>query len=930
MPAKKLKAECFKIVNKNGEPVLFRTDNVAINKLTFTITNLMKEPLSLTGGDPVRLVKGMPPATATGGGSTFNFDFESMLTAAVVKDLKLTLPAGWKSAFFESSESTPASWSIAPSANIVLAENEVIKVEIENISCSTTAPGNFEILYRNIPGYTDSPWALTKHLNIVNPPDDKKAKLPIDHGYINPVHPIQGQTVGDQEFSPHHAIHATGGEAVPVYITYDPAALIQNGFTVILTNTSRDPLVPGTGIFDIVESSGGEPPVVYLSFVFGEEDYAVTTQQLADNNITIDINAKLPWQPAAHAAGSAYWQFSPQSKQIMQGLETIYLPIKKIITQLNAQPPDAISILYIQINNIPGYNDAVYTLQLQKKEAKAKMDSLSVSKREITIGDDITVSWKSALAKRVTIDYKNRDNETIVLDSAKGDIKLDGTNFKLPVAPSAQHTVITATAYDNTTIASSLEKTVTVNQVPASIQSFSATPPLLDLAANADITISWSVTNAQKLLLTTPDGEIDVTKKTGHVYKGLKTAFRFKLKATSYYHLSPEVVNDVADVFTVRAEKPVPLTMRDEKIQPQPAILVNRQYGRVYVVNSSANQVCDIDAKTLLPAKTYPGNVIVLSQNNEKLFVFNPVPTRDVFGMTVYEVKTGEHSRNTNLYSEIAGPYPGKWMLPSPVSNKMYCSVDFHIGQYDYINVQIFDVDGHYMKHSGTATGAGDKIRTMAFNNRADKLYVAHDSYIEVKTLADLSGYKRINLPATSPRLFACNKTDSRLYLTCEDGKLIAVVDTNADTVTHGIVLKDKPVSLALSPDDKFLYAGIYNSNEIAVIDTHSNTVVSTITTGQAPYGIATDKEGDLLFNANYCAKTLSVFDLKKNRLLSSQLATGNDKGNPFDVGVYENDGTIKVFVAKEAYPQRITCSGDVKNTALDVSIFSFQKPKNR
>jgi DNA-binding beta-propeller fold protein YncE len=115
------------------------------------------------------------------------------------------------------------------------------------------------------------------------------------------------------------------------------------------------------------------------------------------------------------------------------------------------------------------------------------------------------------------------------------------------------------------------------------------------------------------------------------------------------------------------------------------------------------------------------------------------------------------------------------------------------------------------------------------------------------------------------------------------------------------------------------------------VIDTKTNEIVSTITTGKSPYGMAFDSMGELMFIANYCSKTMSVFDLKNNRILSTQLSVGGDKGNPMDVGVYEDkDGNIRVFVAKEAYPQRVPCNDGTKNTGLNVSIFTIYKPKNR
>jgi YVTN family beta-propeller protein len=931
--AKRLKADCFDIVNKDNKPILFRTDDVLINKLVFSITNLTGEILALKGGEPVRLVKGMQ---ATGeSGSTFNFSFELMLTSDVVKNLTLGLPDGWKAAFFDGSESKPPSWSIAPVADMSLSVGEVVKVKIENIKCSTTRPGNFEVLYRNIPGFTNAIVPAIRHLNVINPPTSDKANLPLKHGYINPIHPIQGQDVQEQEISLSVEQAFSDGEAVPVYITYDPVALIQNGFTLILSNTSRDPLVPAAEAFDFYDPDDVNPPVVYLSFLFGEEDYAVTTQQLADNNMGIDINATSPWLPAAHTGGSSFWTFNPQSRQVMQGLETVYFPIKKIITTLDVLnlSVDQISIMYIQVNNIPGYNDAVYTLQLQKRKAIAAMDNLEVSKREIEIGEDLSLTWKSLLARRVTIDYKTRDDETIVLDSAKGDIKLSGREFKLPVPPSAKDTVITATAFGNPPEERTLERTIRVNQKPAEIISFTADPLLLDVDVPADITLSWQVTNAQTLILVTPEGEQNVSRQNGIVIKNLDTAFRFTLKAYSYYQQQPLMTSVVADVFAIRREKPIPRTMLPDKIQPMPAVLINQKYGKAYIVNKSDNLVCEIDAAKLTASYFYPGDVIIQSGNEDKLFIFNPAKEFRFLGVVMYDTETRRASKNYYVPGQAAGPYPGTSMLVTPDLKKFYFSVLFRAGITNFINVQQYKVnaqDNSMTWEIGVGMNDGE-IYALSFNHTADKIYIARNSAVEVKSLSDGLYHKRLEYPASKPFMFVCPRATARLYLPCGSRNGIMVIDTATDSIVAFIILKNNPVNLVLSPDERYLYAAVAGSDEIAVIDTQSNEVISAIATGKAPMGMAFDKDGELMFITNYCSKTLSVFALKSNKMLSSTLETGADKGNPLDVGVYQHkDGSLKVFIAKEDYSGRFACDGSTKNTGLDVSVFTFWKPANK
>lgn len=480
----KLKSDCFSILNTNGEQVLFRTLDTSINKLTFSIINKTGAALSLTG-DP------------GGTKSSFNFNFEVMLTHEVVENLTITLPENWGKTFFV--ESGIPAWSVYPTADMVIEPDEVVQILLTNISSQDTAPGNFYIGYLNVPGYDDPNFPFAKHLAVINPPDPAKKTLPLQGAYTNVIHPIQGQYVLVEE----GAEVFDDGQALPVYITYDPLALIENGFTYRLANTSKDPLASSAAQQD--GNSAAPPPTMYISFLFGEQDSDITTQPLADNNISIDVDAVLPWKPVKHTGGTSYWQFLPESQQIINGHGVVSFPIHKIITALNVKP-DTISIMYIQINDIPGYNDMTRTILLQKLAAKAKMESLEASKYFIYADENISISWESSLAKRVTIEYNLKGGGRVFLDSAKGEIKLNGRDFWLPVQPSAEDTIITAIAYDNTG-QSSIQKTIKVSYdwPQAEILSFTAGAGLLaarqQSASYIDYYLNWKITFTKKIVI---------------------------------------------------------------------------------------------------------------------------------------------------------------------------------------------------------------------------------------------------------------------------------------------------------------------------------------------------------------------------------------------------------------------------------------------
>src|SRR5262249_20368068 len=149
-------------------------------------------------------------------------------------------------------------------------------------------------------------------------------------------------------------------------------------------------------------------------------------------------DANPPWASAIHLGGNSYWKFTP-SNVVLNGYETVQFLVSKIITPLNV-PKDKFSLMYVQINNIPGYNDASFAVSLQKKEAEATVDTFTCNKDSIKIGENVKLSWTTSLAKKVTIEYEDRDGKLITLDSDKGDIKLNATDFLLPTPPNAPTT----------------------------------------------------------------------------------------------------------------------------------------------------------------------------------------------------------------------------------------------------------------------------------------------------------------------------------------------------------------------------------------------------------------------------------------------------------------------------------------------------------
>ena len=898
--ANRFSSNYFSILNKNGKEIIYRTNDASINVLAFKIINASTQLMELKGnGD-------------TGDGSFFRFDFESMLPEETVKNMTIDLPDSWQKEYTPGENNLPGTWTLRPTTDLKIYPSEDVKFTISNFTCPSTQPGNFEIMAGNVPGYSDTRFPITRHLSVENPVDPSKKTLPLQFGYINPVHPIKGQL---QDLVAANDDRTFGESPVDICITYNPQAQIENGFTYFLTNTSKDPLVPPVATNQI---EADNPPVVYISFLFGEAEYDVTTQDLADNNIGINVKASVTqWVVMKHKPASAYWMIDPQSSIILDGHETVYFPISKIITPLNVTP-NTISILYIQINNVPGYNDAVYTLPLVKKKAIASIPSLKVDPDRIKFGENVKIEWITSLAWRVTLKYNDRDGKTTELDSEKGEIRLNESSFSPTLAPTAENTKFTLSAYDDSASPVQSSFDIHVEQPPVVIESFTADPMLVDVSKPATTTFSWQISNAQKADLETPDGKVVLNPVNGKCQYDLQNTSLFTLTAFGYGSQFNHPVHETLRIYAYKPGPTLDIPFNGENaMQTFPAIVMNNPKARLYVSDPAKTKILCYDVTNNNQIAQYDGTVISLSQDGTKLFVFSPINT--AFGISIIDVAS-------NAAWQLPGFGPVYQMIATPDLTKLYCASTHNLNTVTWLKV---NAGANTMEMGGSLT-VGVSPRAMAFNSDSSKLYVAnYDSHnVSVIDVATNTVIKTIDITITEPHYFAYHKEANKLYVACEGSDIIVVIDTASDAVITQIKVGNRPSTALISPKGDLVFVANYGANTVSVIETASDQVTSTLTVGQAPIAMALNSDGNVFFVGNYCSKSLSVVDINRRVVLPQALDTGSENGNPFGLAVYtEGNDYSRIYVAKENFELRTTCTDAKPNTSINVSVYSVQKP---
>ncbi len=922
----RFKAENFKVLNKDNTAVVYRTPDRNYNRLIFSITNKSANNIELKGGaEP----------------SVFGFNMSFISDKLdVISQLRVTPPAGWEATAV--TVQTWVEWRLTCKQDTQLAPGANLSIIIENILCENEKPGYFTITNHNIPGYDNSgslPPAL--FLSVLRPPIDptKANPVPFTAGYTNVVHPIANQTIHPNNRT------FTENEAIPAYITYDGNALIRNGFKLILTNNNEKP---------IVLAGESDRPVVTISFLFGEEDYDITTQALGDRQITIGVTSD-KWTPMGHTDGSPSWQFYPQLPQHIDGYKTVDFIIENIVTPVNV-PAEKISLMYVQVNRFADFDDKVFIFQLNKKKAKAVMKPLSADNPRIKIGDDVKLTWSSSLAKRVTITYDDRDGNQILLDTAATDpdkkIELDAKNYKLLIKPTAETTQFEAIAFDTAASPDTQKAHVTVEQRPARINAFKATKQLINQGAKTKVTFSWEVQDVRQLILKRKgtDEKIVVTGTTSKEID-VETACEYQLLAYSYGTTFPAPDEKALKIFSHGSPHPIAEPALSGERTKRPAILLNDHPNikRAFIQHTAKparfSTIFEINTDTSALEKKHPGSCFALSPSGNKLAYYTPGLTKR--GIVLYDIASQEESltETQDLIETMKFSSDGRKLFVSfepgmltGADEQTNADVDSSSDGQRFTTYFTCDPDKNILVKSGAYTPIGGGEATdIAFDNKPSMVYFT--SFVNRRTDTNIylvkydNGEKgspdAINTLNTRPVMLKQAKKSSKIYAAFErresifdNADAVIIINTDNNTIST-VTVGEYPIDMILTADEKTLYVACIIANKVVAVDTETLAVRDICTSVDSPSCIALSSDGEIMFVGNYATRTITMVDVKKAMVLGT-VATGTNNGNPYGMVITENNDGYKVFVAKDG-------SGLIRTTPninLEITDISILKPK--
>lgn len=889
---------------------IFISGDTTNNTFIFSITNDTDSSIQLTGGDPV-------DSQQKNGASTFVFSFIPEIftsdQAAKFAVSCVETSETWNIALPLSSSDTPE-WMLAPANDLTLNVGDTRTFAITNVVCTTQSnSGNFYVNYYNVDG-TSNDNGLPYQINILNLPVGKAQPLAIN--FTNVTHLMPGQVAlyrasdntGSQRYSE--------GSTIDVAITYDTYNIdhpINNGFTLSLTNTSNQKLTP-------TNSSPNNASVI-ISFLFDNDtsnNSVITTQSDGDNiEIAVHPEGKSQWGSAVHTPNFGSWTLDSLGDFVFGANETVDFIVSNLVVDPGFTP-NMLSTVYIQVSNIQGYDDTVYTFQMQKETATPKITDFSVNPPTINYGDTVTMKWDTEEGYRATVDYTKRDGRKVVYDSQSTDpayqIKLNELAWSplLVDSPDAPSTKFTLSLFGNNSDPSKPSDTQTqsieVNQPAPAITSFTASSQLT--ISGSTVTLTWKTTNADSVKL---NGTTQQGTSSSQVINATET---FTLEAIGYGDGGS--VSTGLTVYAYQTYDALNVGAWGTNWQSLPLTLVNQSKSLIYDANANNNAIYQVDQGSLaVKPQQFTGNIMTLDASQTYLFVANTQANT----ITIYDVVSGNSLASTN----IPGPPPYR-MAVSPDNTKL-----FSLQQHGCTQVSVFNINLSQnpptISYNKDIT-VGTSPRAMAFDTNG-KAYIsnADSSSISVINLSDLST-NTITLGTTEPEsllIYPGSDGNTYLYVACQGGNTVYCINISDTSYPQtSITVGGRPFTMMKR--NNYIYVTNFGGNTVSVIDANTKSVVQTITVGNGPSATGLSPDGTLLFVSNYCDRTVSVVQTADNSVIGI-IGLDQNNGNPVDISTYKVDSAQSyVFIAKENFPNRSSCYSTPSQTPsnLTMEVFSI------
>src|SRR5262249_35815736 len=114
----------------------------------------------------------------------------------------------------------------------------------------------------------------------------------------------------------------------------------------------------------------------------------------------------------------------------------------------------------------------------------------------------------------------------------------------------------------------------------------------------------------------------------------------------------------------------------------------------------------------------------------------------------------------------------------------------------------------------------------------------------------------------------AATAKPAKAYVGVFKDNVVAVVDTQTNSVLRTIPIPAGPHGLVVTPDGRKVYVSSDGASTVTVIDTATDTVATTIEVGSTPHGLAISRDGSKVLVAGFGANQSMIIDTATDRIV--------------------------------------------------------------
>ncbi|AMR33478.1 hypothetical protein A0256_19655 [Mucilaginibacter sp. PAMC 26640] len=806
----------FAINNKEQANTIYITTDPANNQLTFTITTNI-ENTHLNIGQLV------PPADASSStGTELYLDLSSLQIPAADFAKIVCTATGW---LFQSYPDSII--CMAPTADTVIGVTDTVTIEIAN-------------------------------LILPNPPETPNVNIPVTYYRASPItignlpqvsfFKVLLQAAPDGSEDLHEAVDCALTTTPFIVNTIDNYGQVQNNITLAFK--------PGTKPTTV---KAGSSTTFTVSFVYAPNapGYgALTTPQSACDNIVVEQGENASaWSvtPNTNAANPC-WVLQPPKDAPIIGTGTgaiVSFYVNDIVTRFE---PGS-TLMYVQYQNVPGYNDGAYYITL------TKVPHVSISSINVNPNPSVINNGEAS----VDITWAAKDYTSLMLMPFYQDVT-SVNSFKAKLKKS---TLINLVATGAGNSANQATATITADVLPV-INSFDVTPT--DVYYHDyphDAKFYWEVDTNDTVLLVN-----DTTGASENVPKN--SSKTINVTAPGMWSLIPQ---DTANPYTLARN----VLVQSFKLDPQPkattitptTAVASPSAEFISVLDKTGNTINILNALNFsqyVPPITAGGSPVdeVFSYNGVYLFVLNATGSVTVIKVT-WDASKGLYSFNTLTTLTIEGT-PVRIAISN--DDKYIFVTTALTGLGKLVVIENTGVDQFTIKQSIelTQSPAGIAVDPSGLN-----VYVAMsgDNSIAVIGYSSVNNaftYNRsiTNIPQNPIDIAVGDPQGKTLMVVCTAANQLMVLDYDDDGTSprQSIEIKTGPVRIATTPDRAYAIVINNTSNDGVLVSCYGGTgsckvLEAGLKTGNKPNALSMANDGTAAYitNGDKAVVTLNVMN---------------------------------------------------------------------